>query len=72
MKTNKSLVMVFLDEGGKTKSITIREPIENVGIEDVKVVANNITQNKLIFGKVGHLKTLQGAYFVRREVRTLD
>lgn len=72
MKTNRSLVMVFLDEGGKQKSITIREPIESVAIDDIKLVANNIINNKLVFGKVGHLKTLQGAFFVTRQVRTVE
>lgn len=72
MKTNRSLVMVFLDEGGKQKSITIREPIESVTLDDIKVVANNIINNKLVFGKVGHLKTLQGAFFVTRQVRTVE
>lgn len=72
MKENRSLVMVFLDEGGKQKSITIRNPIENVGLDDIKVVANNIITNKLVFGKIGHLKTLQGAFFVTRRIRTVE
>ena len=72
MKTNRSLVMSFLDEGGKTKSITIRNPIENVTIDDIKHFANIITSNKLVLGKIGFLKTLQGAYFVTRTVRALD
>lgn len=72
MKTNRSLVMSFLDEGGKTKSITIRNPIENVTIDDIKNFANIITSNKLVLGKIGFLKTLQGAYFVTRTVRALD
>ena len=72
MKTNKSLVMAFLDEGGKTKSITIRNPIENVTIDDIKYVANIIINNKLVMGKIGFLKTLQGAYFVTRTVRAVN
>lgn len=72
MKENKSLVMVFLDEGGKQKSITIRNPIENVGLVDIRAVANNIINNKLVFGKIGHLKTLQGAFFVTRRIRTVE
>lgn len=72
MKTNRSLVMSFLDEGGKTKSITIRNPLENVTIDDIKYFANIITSNKLVLGKIGFLKTLQGAYFVTRTVRALD
>lgn len=72
MKTNRSLVMSFLDEGGKTKSITIRNPLENVTIDDIKAFANIITSNKLVLGKIGFLKTLQGAYFVTRTIRALD
>lgn len=72
MKENRSLVMVFLDEGGKQKSITIRNPIENVGLDDIRVVANNIINNKLVFGKIGYLKTLQGAFFVTRRIRTVE
>lgn len=72
MKENKSLVMVFLDEGGKQKSITIRNPIENVGLDDIRVVSNNIINNKLVFGKIGHLKTLQGAFFVTRRISTVE
>lgn len=72
MKQNRSLVLSFLDEGGKSKSITIREPIESVSPDDIKNVANIITQNKLVLGKIGFLKTLQGAYFVTRTIRTVE
>lgn len=71
-KTNKSLVLVFLDEGGKTKNITIKEPKENVNINEVKNFADIITNKKLVEGKVGHLKTLQGAFMVTRETRAVE
>lgn len=71
-KTNRSLVLVFLDEGGKTKNITIKEPKEHVNIEEIKNFANIITTKKLVEGKVGFLKTLQGAFMVRRETRAIE
>lgn len=71
-KVNKSLVLVFLDEGGKSKNITIKEPIEQVNINEIKNFADIVTNKKLVEGKVGYLKTLQGAYMVTRETRAID
>ncbi|WP_277221445.1 DUF2922 domain-containing protein [Peptoniphilus vaginalis] len=71
-KINKSLVLVFLDEGGKAKNITIKEPKDNVNINEIKNFADIITTKKLVEGKVGHLKTLQGAYMVTRETRAVE
>lgn len=71
-KETKSLVMVFMDEGGKQKSITIREPQDGIVETDVKRVADNITQNKLVYGKLGLLKTYQGAFLVTRKQETLQ
>ena len=71
-KETKSLVMVFMDEGGKQKSITIREPQDGIVEADVKRVADNITQNKLVYGKLGLLKTFQGAFIVTRRQESLQ
>lgn len=71
-KETRSLVMVFMDEGGKQKSITIREPQDGIVESDVKRVADNITQNKLVYGKLGLLKTYQGAFLVTRRQETLQ
>lgn len=71
-KETKSLVMVFMDEGGKQKSITIREPQDGVVEAEVKRVADNITQNKLVYGKLGLLKTFQGAFLVTRRQESLS
>lgn len=70
-KENKSLVMVFLDEGGKQYTITIRDPQDGIVIEDVKRVSDNIINNQLIIGKLGFLKSLQGAFMVTRRQESL-
>ena len=67
MKETRTLRMSFVDEGGKPWTLTISNPNENVGIEDVKAVSNNITSNKLVQGKVGFVKTFNGATIVTRK-----
>lgn len=67
MKETRTLRMSFFDEGGKPWTLTISNPNENVGIEDVKAVSNNITSNKLVQGKVGFVKTFNGAAIVTRK-----
>ena len=67
MKETRNLRMSFVDEGGKPWTLTISNPNENVGIEDVKAVSNNITSNKLVQGKVGFVKTFNGAAIVTRK-----
>ncbi|MFR3064076.1 DUF2922 domain-containing protein [Peptoniphilus sp.] len=67
MKETRTLRMSFVDEGGKPWTLTISNPNENVGIEDVKAVSNNITSNKLVKGKVGFVKTFNGAAIVTRK-----
>lgn len=65
MKQTKNLCMSFSDEGGNNKTLTIMAPRNGITIEEVKPVANLITNN-IILGKVGHLKTFNGAYLVTR------
>ena len=67
MKTTRTLRMSFVDEGGKPWTLTISNPNENVGIDDVKAVSNNITSNRLVKGKVGFVKTFNGAAIVTRK-----
>lgn len=67
MKETRTLRMSFVDEGGKPWTLTISNPNENVGIDDVKSVSNNITSNKLVKGKVGFVKTFNGAAIVTRK-----
>lgn len=66
MKQTKNLCMSFSDEGGNNKTLTIMAPRNGITIEEVKSVANLITNNNIILGKVGHLKTFNGAYLVTR------
>ncbi|MDK7377192.1 DUF2922 domain-containing protein [Peptoniphilus harei] len=67
MKETRTLRMSFVDEGGKPWTLTISNPNENVGIDDVKAVSNNITSNRLVKGKVGFVKTFNGAAIVTRK-----
>jgi len=67
MKETRTLRMSFFDEGGKPWTLTISNPNENVGIDDVKSVSNNITSNRLVKGKVGFVKTFNGAAIVTRK-----
>lgn len=69
MKNTRTLRLSFVDEGGKPWTLTISNPIENVGIDDVKAVSNNITSNQLVQGKVGFVKTFNGAAIVERRER---
>lgn len=66
MKQTKNLCMSFSDEGGNNKTLTIMAPKNGITIDEVKPVANLITNNNIILGKVGHLKTFNGAYIVTR------
>ena len=66
MKTTRTLRMSFVDEGGKPWTLTISNPMENVNITDVKTVSSNITSNQLVKGKVGFVKTFNGAAIVTR------
>lgn len=67
MKETRTLRMSFVDEGGKPWTLTISNPMENVGIDDVKAVSSNITSNQLVKGKVGFVKTFNGAAIVTRK-----
>ena len=66
MKQQKNLVLSFSDEGGNKKNITIQSPKDNVRREAAQAVADTITSKNLVLGKVGHLKTYNGAYLVTR------
>ena len=66
MKQTKNLCMSFSDEGGNNKTITIMAPKNGITIAEVEPIANLIKDNNIILGKVGHLKTFNGAYIVTR------
>ena len=66
MKELKNLVLSFSDEGGNKKNITFTSPSASVKRDRAQAVADTITSRDLVLGKVGHLKTYNGAYIVTR------
>lgn len=72
MKTTRTLRMSFVDEGGKPWTLTISNPMETVNKADVETVSSNITDNKLVQGKVGFVKTFNGAAIVTRSEATIQ
>lgn len=66
MKVFKNLVLSFTDEGGNKKNITFQSPRDGLRRETAQAVADTITSKNLVLGKVGHLKTYNGAYMVTR------
>ena len=72
VKDMKSLRMSFVDEGGKPWTLTISNPMENISPDDIKVVSDNIINNKLVEGKVGFVKNFNGAVLVTRTERPIE
>ena len=72
VKDMKSLRMSFVDEGGKPWTPTISNPMENLSPDDIKLVSDNIINNKLVEGKVGFVKTFNGAVLVTRTERPIE
>ena len=66
MKESKTLRMSFVDEGGNPWSLNIVNPRENVERADAEAVAGTITNNNLVNGKMGHIKTFNGASIITR------
>lgn len=66
MKEFKNLVLSFTDEGGNKKNITFQSPKDGIERDEAQAVADTITSKNLVLGKVGHLKTYNGAYLVTR------
>lgn len=66
MKEFKNLVLSFTDEGGNKKNITFQSPRDGLRREAAQAVADTITSKNLVLGKVGHLKTYNGAFMVTR------
>ena len=71
MTQTKTLFISFTDEGGNKKNIAVSNPKERISGEDAKSVADIITNNNLIFGKQGFLKTYNGAFIVTRTQKVL-
>ena len=66
MKQTKTLKMSFADEGGNPWNLTILNPKEGITSVEAKAVGDIITNNNLVNGKVGHVKSFNGAVLVTR------
>ncbi|WP_156700300.1 DUF2922 family protein [Peptoniphilus gorbachii] len=66
MKQTKTLKMSFADEGGNPWNLTILNPKEGITSVEAKAVGDIITNNNLVNGKVGHVKSFNGALLVTR------
>ena len=66
MKESKTLRMSFVDEGGNPWSLNILNPKVGLKRETAQSVADTITNNNLVNGKVGQVKTYNGATMITR------
>ena len=66
MKVSKTLRMSFVDEGGNPWSLNILNPKNGLKRETAQTVANIITTNSLVNGKIGQVKTYNGATMITR------
>lgn len=71
-KETKSLRISFTDEGGKPWTLSISNPQEGIVGTDVKRVSDNIIDNKLVSGKLGFVKSYNGAVIVTRSEEALQ
>ena len=72
MKETKSLRISFTDEGGKPWTLTISNPQDGIVETDVKRVTDNIINNKLVSGKLGFVKSYNGAVLVTRSEEAIQ
>ena len=71
MAKYKTLRMSFVDEGGNPWSLNILNPKDNLKRETAQSVADTITNNNLVNGKVGQVKTYNGATMITRSEQAL-
>lgn len=71
-KETKSLRISFTDEGGKPWTLSISNPQEGIVGTDVKRVSDNIIDNKLVSGKLGFVKSYNGAVLVTRSEEAIQ
>lgn len=71
MKETKSLRISFTDEGGKPWTFSISNPQEGVVEADVLRVSDNIINNQLVSGKLGYVKTYNGAVLITKSEEAL-
>ncbi|NMW85414.1 DUF2922 domain-containing protein [Peptoniphilus sp. AGMB00490] len=71
MKSTNTLRIAFADEGGNPYNLSILNPKAEVTREEAKKVGDVITNNDLINGKQGFVKTFNGATMITRTERDL-
>lgn len=71
MKESKTLRMSFVDEGGNPWSLNILNPKAGINRGMAQSVADTITNNHLVNGKMGQVKTYNGATIITRTEGTL-
>ena len=71
MKESKTLRMSFVDEGGNPWSLNILNPKDGLKRETAQSVADTITTNNLVNGKMGQVKTYNGATIITRNEQAL-
>lgn len=70
-KETKTLRISFTDEGGKPWTFSISNPQEGVVESDVLRVSDNIIKNQLVSGKLGYVKTYNGAVLITKSEEAL-
>ena len=71
MKDSKTLRMSFIEFVGNPLSLNILNPKDGLKREAAQSVADTITNNNLVNGKVGQVKTYNGATIITRTEGTL-
>ncbi|MCY8231113.1 DUF2922 domain-containing protein [Priestia endophytica] len=67
----KTLSMQFLDESGKSVSISLQHPRENVTEAEIKAVMEELILQNIFSSQGGGFKEVKGAQIVSREVTEL-
>lgn len=63
-KVSKSLYLVFLDTAGKTKTLTLNNPKEDLGYETVVDVMQDVIDDDTILTASGaHLASIKECYY---------
>ncbi|KAB2490308.1 DUF2922 domain-containing protein [Priestia endophytica] len=67
----KTLSMQFLNESGKSVSISLQHPRENVTEDEIKAVMEELILQNIFSSQGGDFKEVKGAQIVSREVTEL-
>lgn len=66
MKTTSTLRLSFVDEGGNAWNLSLLNPKNGVTKAEAQGVGDLITNNDLVNGKQGFVKTFNGATVITR------